>query len=124
MANIITYDGLKSALSQFLDKLIAYLPIKMNNKSKSDTLEVQNEAEVAVGSYNLSSSDTLMSVGNGSQEQRKNAFEIKKDGGIYIYKDGVMIKLQDNLNGGLDYESIPSIPKESINELKLEENKD
>jgi hypothetical protein len=35
-----------------------------------------------------------------------------------------MIKLQDNLNGGLDYESIPSIPKESINELKLEENKD
>lgn len=124
MANIITYDGLKSALSQFLDKLIAYLPIKMNNKSKSDTLEVQNEAEVAVGSYNLSSSDTLMSVGNGSQEQRKNAFEIKKDGGIYIYKDGVMIKLQDNLNGGLDYESIPSIPEESINELKLEENKD
>lgn len=124
MANIITYDGLKSALSQFLDKLIAYLPIKMNNKSKSDTLEVQNEAEVAVGSYNLSSSDTLMSVGNGSQEQRKNAFEIKKDGGIYIYKDGAMIKLQDNLNGGLDYESIPSIPKESINELKLEENKD
>lgn len=124
MANIITYDGLKSALSQFLDKLIAYLPIKMNNKSKSDTLEVQNEAEVAVGSYNLSSSDTLMSVGNGSQEQRKNAFEIKKDGGIYIYKDGAMIKLQDNLNGGLDYESIPSIPEESINELKLEENKD
>lgn len=124
MANIITYDGLKSALSQFLDKLIAYLPIKMNNKSKSDTLEVQNEAEVAVGSYNLSSSDTLMSVGNGSQEQRKNAFEIKKDGGIYIYKDGVMIKLQDNLNGGLDYESIPSIPEERINELKLEENKD
>jgi hypothetical protein len=124
MANIITYDGLKSALSQFLDKLIAHLPIKMNNKSKSDTLEVQNEAEVAVGSYNLSSSDTLMSVGNGSQEQRKNAFEIKKDGGIYIYKDGAMIKLQDNLNGGLDYESIPSIPEESINELKLEENKD
>lgn len=124
MANIITYDGLKSALSQFLDKLIAYLPIKMNNKSKSDTLEVQNEAEVAVGSYNLSSSDTLMSVGNGSQEQRKNAFEIKKDGGIYIYKDGAMIKLQDNLNGGLDYESIPSIPKESINELKLEEIED
>ena len=124
MANIITYDGLKSALSQFLDKLIAYLPIKMNNKSKSDTLEVQNEAEVAVGSYNLSSSDTLMSVGNGSQEQRKNAFEIKKDGGIYIYKDGAMINLQDNLNSGLDYESIPSIPKESINELKLEEIED
>jgi hypothetical protein len=124
MANIITYDGLKSALSQFLDKLIAYLPIKMNNKSKPETLEVQNEAEVAMGSYNLSSSDTLMSVGNGSQEQRKNAFEIKKDGGIYIYKDGAMIKLQDNLNGGLDYESIPSIPEESINKLKLEENKD
>lgn len=124
MANIITYDGLKSALSQFLDKLIAYLPIKMNNKSKPETLKVQNEAEVAMGSYNLSSSDTLMSVGNGSQEQRKNAFEIKKDGGIYIYKDGAMIKLQDNLNGGLDYESIPSIPEESINELKLEENKD
>lgn len=124
MANIITYDGLKSALSQFLDKLIAYLPIKMNNESKSETLDVQNEAEVAMGLYNLSSSDTLMSVGNGSQEQRKNAFEIKKDGGIYIYKDGAVIKLQDNLNGGLDYESIPSIPEESINELKLEENKD
>ena len=124
MANIITYNGLKSALSQFLDKLIAYLPIKMNNKSKPETLEVQNEAEVAMGSYNLSSSDTLMSVGNGSQEQRKNAFEIKKDGGIYIYKDGAMINLQDNLNSGLDYESIPSIPKESINELKLEEIED
>lgn len=123
MANIITYDGLKSVLTQFLEKLIAYLPIKMN-KSNSDTLDVQNETEIAMGSYNLSSSDTLMSVGNGSQEDRKNAFEIKKDGGIYIYKDGAKIKLQDNLNGELDYESIPSIPKESINELKLEENKD
>lgn len=114
MANIITLDGLKNALSQFLNNLIDFLPIKgftSNGKSKSNTLHVQNDAEIAMGSYNVSTGDTLLSVGNGTEELRKNAFEVKNDGSIYIEKDGSVVKLQDELQ---DYGSIPS---NKINEL-------
>lgn len=40
--------------------------------------------EAAFGMYNNSSADTLFSLGNGSVDNRKNAFEVKKDGsGIF-----------------------------------------
>lgn len=51
-----------------------------------------NFAEASFGKYNVSvksedpSLSTLFSVGNGSEMERKNAFEIKADGEIYIGK--------------------------------------
>ena len=64
-----------------------------------------NQSEHASGQYNISSlaSDTfgnklntLFSVGNGtSNVEKKNAFEIKQNGDMYITSYGATIKLQD-----------------------------
>ena len=54
--------------------------------------------------FNTGSKDadnTLFSVGNGtSTSARHNAFEIRRNGDIYITKDGQDVKLQDQLGGG------------------------
>ena len=56
-----------------------------------------NEGEHASGKYNVSNGDTQFSVGIGtSDNNRKNAFEVKKNGDIYI--EGVEGKIQDKLN--------------------------
>ena len=72
--------------------------------------KTSNQSEHASGQYNVSnkanytwgnSGNTLFSVGNGtSTNARHNAFEIRQNGDIYLTKDGVDIKLQDNLGGG------------------------
>ena len=74
--------------------------------------ECKNQAEVALGKYNVSSSattsmefgdsgNTLFSVGNGTANNaRHNAFEIRQNGDIYLTKDGQDVKLQDQLGGG------------------------
>lgn len=115
MSELVSKTGLKSALSQFLKNLASWLPVKgfsNNGKSQADTLMVQNEGEVAMGTYNSSNSDTIMSVGNGNASKRQNAFEIKKDGGIYITKENNQIKLQDALAND---EAIPVEVVEKLN---------
>ena len=66
-------------------------------------------AEHASGRYNVSSSasttfgdsgNTLFSVGNGTYENKHNAFEIRQNGDIYITSGSTDIKLQDHLGGG------------------------
>lgn len=114
MSNLITVSGLKNALSQFLNNLISWLPVKgftVNGKSKSDTLEVQNEGEIAMGAYNVSSNDTVLSVGNGTNESRKNAFEVKKDGSIYFQAGDKSVKLQEAIR------ETESIPVDEVNKL-------
>ena len=74
-----------------------------------------NLAEHASGQYNISSTasttfgdsgNTLFSVGNGtSTSARHNAFEIRQNGDIYLTKDGVDIKLQDNLGSTVEVSS-------------------
>lgn len=66
-----------------------------------------NYYEHAQGWYNVSNTGstdadkTLFSVGNGTANNaRHNAFEIRKNGDIYISSGGTDIKLQDNLGGG------------------------
>lgn len=68
-----------------------------------------NGYETAFGKYNNSvsasttfgdSGNTLFSVGNGTNNARHNAFEIRQNGDIYISKDGQDVKLQDQLGGG------------------------
>lgn len=55
------------------------------------------------GFYEADSATTFFSVGNGTgagDGQRHNAFEIRKNGDIYITSGNTDIKLQDNLGGG------------------------
>jgi hypothetical protein len=56
-----------------------------------------NEGEHASGKYNVSNGDTQFSIGIGTADNnRKNAFEVKKNGDIYI--EGVGGRIQDKLN--------------------------
>ena len=68
-----------------------------------------NSYEHASGRYNISSmasttfgdsGNTLFSVGNGTEESRHNAFEIRQNGDIYIVSGDTDIKLQNYLGGG------------------------
>ena len=63
--------------------------------------ETNNVAEHASGMYNVShtgnttAASTLFSVGNGDENTRRNAFEIRKNGDIYIRKNNTDVRLQD-----------------------------
>ena len=60
-----------------------------------NTTNTENEA--AFGQYNISNLDTRFSIGIGvSVDDRKNAFEVKQNGDIYI--EGVEGRIQDKLN--------------------------
>ena len=59
-------------------------------------LVTENENEIALGKYNISSGDTVFSFGIGTSENdRKNAVEIKKDGNIYIWSEGKYVCLNE-----------------------------
>lgn len=72
--------------------------------------QAKNMAEFACGQHNVSnkasttfgdSGNTLFSVGNGTSDSAKrNAFEIRQNGDIYITSGNTDIKLQDHLGGG------------------------
>lgn len=85
---IIDGEGNYSAVLAYSDNKalnISSIALGYNNISR-------NFAEASFGKYNLShesddpSIATLFSIGNGSEEERKNAFEVKEDGEIYIGK--------------------------------------
>jgi hypothetical protein len=63
--------------------------------------EAKNIAEHASGMYNVShtgnttAASTLFSVGNGDEKTRRNAFEIRQNGDIYIRKNNTDVRLQD-----------------------------
>ena len=63
--------------------------------------EAKNIAEHASGMYNVShtgnttATSTLFSVGNGDEKTRRNAFEIRQNGDIYIRKNNTDVRLQD-----------------------------
>lgn len=61
-----------------------------------------NENESAFGKYNNSENDTHFSIGIGTSDTvRKNAFEVKANGDIYI--EGVDGRIQDKLNVSPDW---------------------
>lgn len=84
-------------INKILEKLYEWMPLKRNNgailqDSKDETGTITTQAtninEVALGYFNKSNKDTILSVGVGvSDDIRKNAIEIKKDGTIYIITD-------------------------------------
>ena len=75
----------------------------------SDTVEIKNDDEVALGVYNAShtgdndSLKTIFSVGIGTSDaDRKNAFEVRRNGDIYMLVDGQNYKLNDLLSKLID----------------------
>ena len=84
----------------------------MGSHSEGYYTIAENEYEHASGKFNASntgeetSAQTLFSVGNGGWDEtlqenvRHNAFEIRKNGDIYLSSGGTDIKLQDYLGGG------------------------
>jgi len=95
---------------------------------------VKNPYEFASGRFNQAyynstsfgnSGNTLFSVGNGTADNaRHSAFEIRQNGDIYIadtndtstsnYYEKPMIKLQDNLGGGISSGEVQTMIDESI----------
>lgn len=70
----------------------------------SDTVEIKNDDEVALGVYNASHTGdndalkTIFSVGSGTSDaDRKNAFEVRRNGDIYMLVEGQNYKLNDLL---------------------------
>lgn len=69
-------------------------------------LETKNKGEAAFGNFNASNKytnegdepDTLFSIGNGTEEVHRNAFEVKSNGDIYIWLNGNRVKIQDLLS--------------------------
>ena len=82
-------DNIVSGTTDAIDKLKYKLGYENN-----DTLEKSNEHEVALGEWNISYSDanpsgqTIFSVGIGTAEERKNVFELRKDGSIWANVEG------------------------------------
>lgn len=75
----------------------------------SDTVEIKNDDEVALGVYNVSHTGdndalkTIFSVGIGTSDaDRKNAFEVRRNGDIYMLVDGQNYKLNDLLSKLID----------------------
>jgi hypothetical protein len=63
--------------------------------TNNETLVTNNEHEVAFGTYNVSnagpesSEKTIFSIGNGtSEDDRKNAVEVKENGDLYLWVEG------------------------------------
>ena len=68
------------------------------------TLQKTNKYEVAFGTYNISntssnaSGQTAFSIGIGtSEDDRKNAVEVRKDGTVYMWIEGEFMKVNDLL---------------------------
>ena len=98
-----------SYVEAILHKLQDWMPFKRKNggilqDSRDDngeqTLQTTNSGEIALGKYNKSEIDTLLSVGIGSREERKNAISFKNNGEIFIITDittGKVSSLQNAL---------------------------
>jgi hypothetical protein len=76
----------KAGIQTLLDKL---------GYTNNETLVTNNDNEVAFGTYNVSNTDsdpsgkTVFSVGIGtSDDDRKNAVEIKRNGDVYLWVEG------------------------------------
>lgn len=99
-----------SFIKGILEKIYKWSPLKqLNNgsivqtdKNGYTTNKTSQSGEIALGQYNETSDDALLSVGIGlSDTDRKNALEVRRDGMIYIITDvksNTVSSLQDALN--------------------------
>lgn len=97
--NIQTLSGdvetLEEELSGKTDLSLFNALVERLGYTDNETLQRNNEHEVAFGSYNVSNTDseasgqTIFSVGIGTgDEDRKNALEVRNDGSVYMWVEG------------------------------------
>ena len=86
----------KQYLDTILRRLKDWMPFKRENggilqdskdANGNSTLKTTNVGEIALGKYNETDINTLLSIGIGSANIRKNALKIDNDGNIYIIPD-------------------------------------
>ena len=76
---LVSNNNLKAILTEFLKRVKELIPATIKSGNNN------SETETAIGSFNVSSEDTLLSIGNGkSEDDRSNAFEVKQNGDIHI----------------------------------------
>lgn len=133
MAEITNKQKLASIsyVEAILHKLQDWMPFKRKNggilqDSRDDngeqTLQTTNTGEIALGKYNKSEIDTLLSIGIGSREERKNAISFKKNGEIFIVTDIVNYKTE-SLQRILDKKGVTILSDESdLEEFKTSDN--
>ena len=114
VAEIINKQKLATVgyVEAILHKLQDWMPFKRKNggilqdskdENGEQTLQTTNTGEIALGKYNKSDIETLLSIGIGSREERKNAISFKNNGEIFIITDittGKVASLQNALNQG------------------------
>ena len=112
MTEIINKQKLATVgyVEAILHKLQDWMPFKRKNggilqdskdENGKQTLQTTNTGEIALGKYNKSDIETLLSIGIGSREERKNAISFKNNGEIFIITDittGKVSSLQNVLN--------------------------
>ena len=114
-----------------LRKLQDWMPFKRKNggiyqdskdENGEQTLQTTNTGEIALGKYNKSELDTLLSIGIGSREERKNAISFKNNGEIFIITDIKNYKVE-SLQHILDTKGVTIISDESeLDKYKTFEN--
>ena len=114
-----------------LHKLQDWMPFKRKNggilqdsrdENNEQTLQTTNTGEIALGKYNTSDIETLLSIGIGSREERKNAISFKKNGEIFIITDIQNYKVE-SLQRILDKKGVTILNNESeLDEYKTFEN--
>lgn len=104
MSNTTEKIATVSYVEAMFKRLSDWMPFTRKNggiMQNNGTLETTNTDEVALGKYNKSELDTLLSIGIGRREERKNAISIKNNGEIFIITDittGKVSSLQNALN--------------------------
>ncbi len=114
-----------------LHKLQDWMPFKRKNdgiiqdsrgENGEQTLQTINNGEIALGKYNKTDIDTILSIGIGSREERKNAISFKKNGEIFIVTDIVNYKTE-SLQSILDKKGVTILSDESeLEEFKTADN--
>ncbi len=99
-------NGLVDVMHSELDTLKAQVDLLTSGSTIGEGLDIQNpnDEEFAIGRYNYSTKDdgsgngTVFSIGVGSLGQRRNAFEVRKNGDIYMWIEGGYVKINDLLS--------------------------
>lgn len=82
-----------SYIETILTKLYDWMPFKRKNggiqqdsrdEDGNITTQITNSDEIALGRYNLTDSNTILSIGIGDVSERKNAIKITKNGEVFI----------------------------------------
>lgn len=102
----------ESGLSVVLTKLKNWFPFRKK-------VHTNGIIETQVGQNNAESSEAVFSVGVGDEGALKNAFEVQKDGDIYILRNNKYVKLQAELDKAGTGGQAPSMYMDGYNDIVI-----